>query len=340
MQPPLFLQPVFKERIWGGTALRERFGYDIPSDHTGECWAISGHPNGESIVREGPYQGMSLGTLWNRHRELFGHFPGESFPLLTKILDASEDLSVQVHPDDAYAHDHENGERGKTECWYILDCQPGAELIFGHYAQTREELEQKIHRGEWSSLLRKVPIRPGDFFYVPSGTIHALCAGTLVLETQQSSDTTYRLYDYDRRDGKGNRRELHINQALDVIQVPHHSHQMEQKATRLPSVHIVHLVKSPYFSVFKWSIQGEAAFPSPHPFMLASVIAGNGELLCETGSFPFRKGDHLIFPAKMGSFQIHGQSEWILSCPEQKTTAEMVAPQSYSRSPVDGPATS
>jgi len=202
-QEPIFLTPVFQERIWGGTKLAERFGYDIPSSQTGECWAVSAHPHGQTVVARGPFQGMTLGQLWEERRDLFGNFPSDRFPLLTKILDANADLSVQVHPDDDYAKTNEGGELGKTECWYIIDCKPGAQLIYGHYAQTKEELRAMMEAGEWDRLLRKVPIHPGDFFYVPSGTIHALCEGTLVLETQQSSDTTYRVYDYDRVDSQG-----------------------------------------------------------------------------------------------------------------------------------------
>ena len=144
----------------------------------------------------------------------------EVFPLLTKILDANTNLSVQVHPDDAYADLHENGELGKTECWYIIDCKEDAEIIYGHNAKTKAEFTEMIENGEWSPLLRRVKIKPGDFFYVPSGTIHALGEGTVVLETQQSSDATYRLYDYDRVDQKGQLRELHIDKSIAVTTIP------------------------------------------------------------------------------------------------------------------------
>ena len=207
MKEPLFLEPVFQERIWGGTALRDQFNYEIPSDLTGECWAISAHPNGPSIVKNGEFAGRTLIELWKDHPELFGEQSSPVFPLLTKILDANTDLSVQVHPDDAYANEHENGELGKTECWYIIDCAEDAEIIYGHTAMTKEEFVERVENNEWNELLRSVKIKPGDFFYVPSGTIHALGKGTVVLETQQSSDTTYRLYDYDRKDQDGNLRE-------------------------------------------------------------------------------------------------------------------------------------
>ena len=210
MSEPLFLQSVMQEKIWGGTHLRDVFGYDIPSDHVGEYWAISAHPNGVSTIKNGRYAGQTLDVLYAEHRELFGNRQEPVFPLLTKILDANDWLSVQVHPDDAYGLEHE-GELGKTECWYIIAAEPGAEIIYGHNAKSKEELRQQIESKDWENLLTKVPVKAGDFFYVPSGTMHAIGAGIMVLETQQSSDTTYRVYDFDRKDDQGNLRELHLD---------------------------------------------------------------------------------------------------------------------------------
>ena len=189
MSEPLFLQSVMQEKIWGGTHLRDVFGYDIPSDHVGEYWAISAHPNGVSTIKNGRYAGQTLDVLYAEHRELFGNRQEPVFPLLTKILDANDWLSVQVHPDDVYGLEHE-GELGKTECWYIIAAEPGAEIIYGHNAKSKEELRQQIESKDWENLLTKVPVKAGDFFYVPSGTMHAIGAGIMVLETQQSSDTT------------------------------------------------------------------------------------------------------------------------------------------------------
>ena len=196
----------------------------------------------------GPFSGMGLDQLWREYPELFGNPEEEAFPLLTKILDAKMDLSVQVHPEDAYAKAHENEELGKTECWYILDCKESAEMIFGHNAQTKDELIELINRGKWNNLLRRVKIKPSDFYYVPSGTIHALCEGTLVLETQQSSDTTYRLYDYDRRDANGNLRELYLERAIDVTIVPHMETGFIPCISESDSVTITTFVKSGFFS--------------------------------------------------------------------------------------------
>ncbi|SDX38631.1 mannose-6-phosphate isomerase, type 1 [Marininema mesophilum] len=313
MQQPIFLQPIFQERIWGGTSLRDRFGYDIPSDHTGECWAISAHPHGPSIVRDGLYKGIPLDLLWTQHPELFGHFPGKTFPLLTKILDANTDLSVQVHPDDTFAYHHENSERGKTECWYIIDCKPGAELIYGHHAQNREELQEKMERGEWDTLLQRLRIKPGDFFYVPSGTIHALGSGTLVLETQQSSDTTYRVYDYDRKDDSGNKRELHLDKALDVTTIPHYNDIPDRQIRHLGDGEWTTYVTSEYFTVHRWQVDGVLSIDQEQPFLLASVLDGAGEIETFEGSFPFQKGDHLILPHELDTFRINGKTEWIVS---------------------------
>ncbi|MGN1402407.1 MAG: mannose-6-phosphate isomerase, class I [Bacillus sp. (in: firmicutes)] len=315
MTQPLFLKPVFQERIWGGTALCDQFHYQIPSEHTGECWAISAHPNGPSIVENGPYAGKSLIELWNDHRELFGGMEGPVFPLLTKILDANADLSVQVHPDDEYANAHENGELGKTECWYIIDCKEGADMVYGHTAATKEEFAAMIERGEWDQLLRRVPIQPGDFFYVPSGTVHALCEGTLVLETQQSSDTTYRLYDYDRKDANGNMRELHIEKSLDVSAVPHQDAKSNRTITKKCGVTITTFVETDFFSVYKWDVEGQAIMNQDQLFMLVSIIDGEGDLITDEGTFKIKKGSHFILPSGVGTFKIAGRASMIVSHP-------------------------
>lgn len=312
MKQPLFLEPVFQERIWGGTALKEQFGYDTPSDITGECWAISAHPNGPSIVKNGDFAGKTLIELWQAQPTLFGNHKTEVFPLLTKILDANTDLSVQVHPDDVYANLHENGELGKTECWYIIDCEEGAEIIFGHDANTKAEFTTLIEKGEWNDLLRKVKIKPGDFFYVPSGTIHALGQGTVVLETQQSSDTTYRLYDYDRIGQDGQLRELHIDKSIAVSTIPHRDAVTNPQRSTIPGATITKFVEAEYFTVYKWTIDGKAKFDYK-PFLLASVIDGEGVLTIGNETSPVNKGDHFILPANMGEFEIEGKVTLIVS---------------------------
>jgi mannose-6-phosphate isomerase len=315
LKQPIFLRPVFQERIWGGTKLRELYGYDIPSERTGECWAISAHPNGQSAVRFGEFAGITLGELWDEHRELFGHYDCDRFPLLTKILDANDDLSVQVHPNDEYARTYENGELGKTECWYVIDCEEDAEIILGHHARTKEELVEMIKNGQWDQLLRRVKVKPGDFFYVPSGTIHALCSGLLILETQQSSDTTYRVYDYDRRDKDGNLRELHLEKAMDVTTVPHVLGQIEPAVVKTAGATITTFVESEYFTVYKWDVHEQLELEQDKPFMLVSVIDGEGTIGTEEGDWSIRKGDHFILPYQLGTFQIKGNMQMIVSHP-------------------------
>ncbi|MEG6588004.1 mannose-6-phosphate isomerase, class I [Paenibacillus barengoltzii] len=313
MNEPIFLQPIFQERIWGGTKLRDLFGYDIPNDHTGECWAVSAHPNGQSVVKNGPYQGMKLGDLWTSHPELF-RSSSKVFPLLTKILDASDDLSVQVHPDDEYAGKYENGELGKTECWYIVDAEPGAVIIYGHEAKTKEELVSMIENGEWDRFLTKVPVKPGDFFYVPSGTLHALGKGIVVLETQQSSDTTYRVYDYDRRDKDGNTRELHLEKAIDVTTVPQAYEPISYVTTQRGGLTVTSFVSNSFFTVEKWNVSGEETeVAANEKYTIFSVLAGNGKLTAGGQSYDLAKGEHFILPAGFGPYRLSGELEMIMS---------------------------
>lgn len=311
---PIFLKGAFQEKIWGGRNLKDEFGYDIPSDKTGELWAISAHPNGPATVINGPYAGKTVAELWNEHRELFGNQEGDVFPLLTKIIDAHDDLSVQVHPDDEYGLAHE-GELGKTECWYILSAEPGAKIIYGHHAKTKEELEQQIHNGNWDELLRYVEVKAGDFFHLPSGTIHALGSGIMILETQQSSDTTYRLYDYDRRDDEGNLRELHIQESIDVSTVPHKDFTNNFTVIETENGVIKTLVDTEFFTVFEWDIHGPVKFEREGLYTLVSVIDGEGRIEIDGNQFELKKGDHFILPHEISSWTLNGDMHLIASHP-------------------------
>ena len=301
-RPILFLNPVFKEMIWGGNQLAEKFGYEIPSDRTGECWAVSAHPNGDCTVREGEYAGRKLS-------ELFGNLPLDRFPLLIKIIDAKADLSIQVHPDDAYAKVHENGSLGKTECWYILDCPEDATLVVGHNAGSREELKEMIDQKRWSELIREVPVKKGDFIQINPGTVHAIKGGLMILETQQNSDITYRVYDYDRlSDGKP--RELHVQQSIDVITVPAPSAEDSvSHAADLPANTMNELIACDYYKVYKLTVTEPVSFEQEHPFLIMSVIEGeglvNGQMI--------RKGDHFILPSGFGKVDLQGDMTLIAS---------------------------
>ena len=181
MRDIIFLQPVFKQMLWGGTRLRDEYGYDIPGDHTGEAWVVSAHSHGDCTVKEGPWAGKTLSWLWENQPQLFGSDGSGQFPLLVKIIDARDDLSIQVHPDEQYARAHENGASGKTECWYVLDCDPDSTIVIGHHAKDREELRRMAAEGRWSDLIRILPIKKGDFFQIEPGTVHAIRRNTAEL---------------------------------------------------------------------------------------------------------------------------------------------------------------
>ena len=308
MKKILHLEPVLHEKIWGGTELRDQFGYAIPSDHTGECWAISGHPNGDCRVTNPEFGGQTLGQLFRTRRELFGNIPGDVFPLLVKIIDARQDLSIQVHPDDAYAKVHENGSLGKTECWYVLDSKPGTTVIIGHNAGTREEMRQMVAEGKWNQLLRQIPLRRGDFFQINPGCLHALKGGSLILETQQSSDVTYRFYDYDRLEN-GKKRELHIEKSLDVTTVPFVPDRTVPETETVGDAEITQQVTCPFYSVYRAVHHGAAGLTFRAPFVNVSIIGGEGTLDGE----PVKKGDHMVLTANYGPCRLEGNMELVYS---------------------------
>lgn len=310
---PIFLEPVFKERIWGGSRMRDEYGYAIPAEDTGECWAISAHPNGDCVIRDGIYKGETLSGLFEKEPELFGNLGLDRFPLLIKIIDAKEDLSIQVHPDDAYAGVHENGSLGKTECWYVLDCKEDSTLVVGHNAKTREELEDMIRSGKWSELIREIPIHKGDFIQINPGCMHAIKGGVMVLETQQNSDVTYRVYDYDRlSDGKP--RELHVQQSIDVITVPAAPVQeCVKRAAELPDNEMNLLINCDYYQVWLMNVTKPVVIDQKYPFLNVSILEGEG--LIEGRMV--KKGDHLILPAGMGKVDIQGEMKIIASTVNQ-----------------------
>ena len=308
-QDVIVLEPVLKENIWGGDRLVTEFHYREEGSGLGECWGISAHPHGDCKIAEGPYQGKTLSWLYQEHRELFGNIESPEFPLLVKIIDAKNKLSIQVHPDDAYAKEHENGSLGKTECWYVMDCPENAELIVGHNAKTYEELAEMIQAGRFEELIRRVPVQKGDFVQIVPGTIHAITEGMLILETQQSCDVTYRVYDYGRLiDGKP--RELHIEQSIAVTNVPDEADKNGLSHTQdFPSNELCELISCDYYRVWKLNIDGNFIMEQSYPFLLFSVLDGAGRL----GERDIKKGDHFILPSGYGTVALTGRMELILS---------------------------
>lgn len=305
----LFLKPVFKQMIWGGERLKTNYGYEIPGDKTGECWAVSAHSSGDCIVDGGKYDKVALSILWKEHKELFGNVQGEVFPLLIKIIDAKEDLSIQVHPDDEYAKIHENGALGKTECWYILDCDKDASIVIGHNAKDKAELKQMIEEKRWNELICTRPIKKGDFFQIEPGTVHAIKGGTLILETQQNSDITYRLYDYDRLQN-GQPRQLHIEKSIDVINCPQGETTIEPNIEKYQGGTVTTLVECKYYKVFKIEVTDSITMSQEEPFTIFSVIEGTGSINDRT----IKAGEHFILPNGFKTYKISGMITLISSC--------------------------
>lgn len=211
-----YFKPIFLDKIWGGNKLKTLFGYDS-SDQCGEVWGISAYKDLQSVVINGPFKGRTLKDLYDNEKQLFGNPKQLEFPILVKIIDAAKDLSVQVHPGDDYAAKYNS--YGKNECWYVLATDNDTKMIIGHKAKTKDELNQLIDNLEFDKLLNKFSIKKDEYFYIKEGTIHAICAGTVLLEVQQSSDLTFRLYDYNRLENNS-LRPLHLNEAKAVINVP------------------------------------------------------------------------------------------------------------------------
>ena len=316
---PIFLKPVLQEKIWGGNKLGVYFDLPIPSNQTGEAWMISAHPNGiTEVISPKKYAGMPLDQLFNHEKELFGNDDSPVFPLLTKLIDASQALSVQVHPDDSYAALHEgSGELGKTECWYIVSATPGAKIVYGHTAQTREDFIRKVEADQWDTLLTEVSVKEGDFFYVPHGTLHAIGKGIVILEIQQSSDTTYRVFDYHRKDEMGNERPLHLQASYDVTMFPHETPELEINVTGQQSQgQVVHFLTNDYFSVYKWDLKKELSIPLPKAYYLATVITGQGEMEIEGQIYPLKLADAFILPTQVQEVTLRGDLEIMVANPE------------------------
>lgn len=304
MEKYLFLNPVLKEKIWGGKKLNTIYKIDTESDKVGEMWLISAHPNGMSTIKGGTFNNLTLEEVYKKHPDLFAGEKKERFPLLVKIIDANDKLSVQVHPDDDYAKKY-NNDLGKNECWYVIDAKPDANLILGLKVNSKEEFSKKIKKGAWDEALQYVLIKKGDFINVPAGTVHAIGEGVLILETQQSSDTTFRLYDYDRKDKDGNLRDLHINESLEVIDYDVSFSSLVKRNTKDNEM----LVSNKYFEVNKATINGDKRLYN-QKYMLVSVIEGNGFL---DSNIELKAGDSFIVTAYQKEFLLSGNLKIIYS---------------------------
>ena len=291
--PIMRLKPSCKDYLWGGECLKAEFGVQSDLHPLAEAWVLSAHPDGPSYLENGSTLADYLAT----HPEAAGTHcrKFEQFPILTKFIDAKNDLSIQVHPSDAYALEHE-GQYGKTEVWYVLDAEPGAFLYYGFAHEiTKEEFAKRIRENTLTEVLNAVPVKQGDVFFIPAGTLHAICKGIVIAEVQQNSNVTYRVYDYGRVGADGKPRALHVEKALDVT------------LRTLPVKHDFgsHLAQCEYFTVDarNGAFEGTADEKS---FVSLLITDGEGELICGGETVAVKKGDSFFLPAGSGSYTVHG----------------------------------
>ena len=317
MREPIFLRPTGKDYLWGGSRINDEFGKGIALEPLAETWECSTHPDGPSYAVGGEFDGQSLAEILKAHPEYLGTHPerGEGLPILIKFIDARRNLSVQVHPTDDFAAAHENGQRGKTEMWYVLDAAKDAKLVYGLRHDTdAEALRESIENGTVEKHLQTVPIAKNDVFFIEAGTIHAIGAGALIAEIQQSSNLTYRLYDYDRVDKNGHKRPLHVQKALAAANL------RSSTAPRQP-MRVLHyrpgcaselLCRCRYFEVYRMLVNTErrqkvAYRADAMSFRVLLCVDGCGTVsFCNSASNIY-KGDCLFLPADSVELSLHGQ---------------------------------
>ncbi len=317
---PLKLSAPCKDYLWGGTKLRAEFNQVSSDSKLAESWMLSCHKDGPSVIAEGEFKGMTLkeyidregGKVLGTNCDRFGQFP-----ILVKLIDAQDRLSVQVHPDNAYALKNE-GEYGKTEMWYVVENEPGASLYYGFkQAITKEEFRARIQNNTLLEVLNEVPVHPGDVFFIDSGTLHAIGAGIVIAEIQQSSNTTYRIYDYGRTGKDGKPRELHIQKALDVTKLerPQRSSKPQGETERFDGYRSTLLASCDYFTVSRLEIEGKAGLTADlSSFHSLLCLSGEAELVCEDGTrLSLRKGTSVFVPAGMGAYTVGGKCTALLT---------------------------
>ena len=308
----LKLAPACKDYIWGGDRLIKNYDKGFKGSHLAETWEVSCHKDGLSTIAEGDGSGETLREYINekgmevlgKDCEKFG-----DFPILIKFIDARDNLSIQVHPGDSYAREHE-GDNGKTEMWYVVDCEEGSFLYYGFSRKvSREEFQRRIADNTLTDVLNKVKVKQGDVFFIESGVIHAIGAGILIAEIQQSSNVTYRVYDYGRKDRQGHERKLHISDALNVTR----RDKMERGYSFGP-----HVAKCEYFTVDKIYLDGRTmssmkGFVGEESFVSLLVIDGSGTIRQGEQTLDIKKGDSIFISAGSGSYEMEGELEGLMT---------------------------
>lgn len=317
---PLKFKPVYKDYIWGGRGLG-KLGKKLPEGIVAESWEISSHPDGESKVLSGEYEDLSISEVTEKFGKaiLGSELPKkdlEKFPLLIKLIDANDKLSVQVHPKDEYAKVHENGELGKNEMWYIVSAKPGAKIVYGvTKGVTKETFQAAVKADKIETCLNYLEVSEGDTVNIPAGMLHAIGEGIVIAEIQQNSNTTYRVFDYNRTDAKGIKRPLHIEKALEVIDFNNCNISGKQKGIKVSleeNSSKSFLLANEYFSVEKYSIDGRIQEKADGSrFYTYTCLAGSGEIVYSGGTEKLQMGESVLIPATLGNYTIEGQLELI-----------------------------
>jgi mannose-6-phosphate isomerase len=314
---PLQFEPILKERIWGGTKLKTILNKPIVSEITGESWEISSVEDNVSIVANGDFKGKSLTDLIESYpneilgTKVYAKF-GKQFPLLFKYLDAREDLSIQLHPNDELALKRHNSF-GKTEMWYVIQADENARLIIGFKEKSSpEEYMAHLNNKTLLDILDTKKVQPGDVFMLNTGTIHAIGAGIVIAEIQQTSDITYRVYDFDRKDADGNTRELHVDLALEALNYNKIEAQRFYDNTKNKANEVVHC---PYFTTRFIPLNGTVAFSkNKESFRVLMCVEGEFELLVSDKTYHYKKGNTVLLPASLADYQLNGQASVLEIC--------------------------
>ena len=302
----LLLEPAGKDYIWGGTRLHDEFGKSMAGDRLAETWELSCHADGLTRIKNGKYRGETLKKFLEDNPGACGEKCDRfsDFPLLIKLIDANDDLSIQVHPDDEYALKNEN-QFGKTEMWYIVDCEEGAYIYFGFSREIdAAEYRERILNGTLQNVLNKVEVHKGDCFFIKSGTVHAIGKGTLVAEVQQNSNVTYRVFDYDRTDKFGNKRQLHIEKAIEVSNL---CPPEEENSGG-------HMASCEYFTCDALTVNGSVKqCADKTSFHSLLVTAGNGAVSAAGETISVHPGDSVFITAGSGEYTVEGKLTFVLT---------------------------
>ena len=311
----LKLQPCGKDYLWGGTRLRNEYGKRIDMTPLAETWECSVHPDGPSVIATGEFKGQTLPSVLKQHPEYMGSkVRNGELPVLVKFIDAKQDLSVQVHPDDVYANKHE-GDNGKTEMWYVIDAEEGANLIYGFKHKVTEEILRKaVETGTLDRHLQKVEVHKGDTYFVPAGTVHGIGAGILMAEIQESSNVTYRVFDYDRIDKKGQKRELHFDKAVRVMKmdVTPDIKQKPRLVKYYPGCSRELLCRCKYFEAERIQVTKGFSFSvREESFQVLMCLDGYGQaetMDADQRPMRFCKGETIFIPAGIGRCLVVGDA--------------------------------